>query len=207
MKAEVRFLLFLSQFFLEWEVFQTKVVEKFETHILCSITFFFFFNRAVYEIMWKNIVELVRPQMTIWRIHIESWLLKNINKHSEYNYFFPTATVVARLLRHVTIVHVRNIACLVKHYYWTKFLLHLVPEMLGFGFTPRCNWCLVDLPGWFAALVGSWLTATDQGRGSNPGWGGGEIFRTRPDRPGAHRSLLYDRYRVFPGGKAAGAWR
>jgi hypothetical protein len=42
-------------------------------------------------------------------------------------------------------------------------------------------------------------------RGSNPG--GGEIFRTRPDRPCGPPSLLYSGYRVFPGGKAAGAWR
>jgi len=33
-------------------MFQTKVVEKIETHILCSVTSFE--NRAVYEIMWKN---------------------------------------------------------------------------------------------------------------------------------------------------------
>ena len=43
-------------------------------------------------------------------------------------------------------------------------------------------------------------------RGSNPG-GGGEIFRTPPDRPWGPPSLLYNGYRVFPGGKAAGAWR
>ena len=42
-------------------------------------------------------------------------------------------------------------------------------------------------------------------RGSNPG--GGEIFRTRPDRPSGPPSLLYNGYRVSPGGKAAGAWR
>ena len=36
---------------------------------------------------------------------------------------------------------------------------------------------------------------------------GGEIFPTRPDRPWAPPSLLYNGYRVFPGGKAAGAWR
>jgi hypothetical protein len=36
--------------------------------------------------------------------------------------------------------------------------------------------------------------------------GGGEIFRTRPDRPWGPPSLLYNGYRVFPGGKAAGAW-
>src|SRR5215467_7877592 len=39
-------------------------------------------------------------------------------------------------------------------------------------------------------------------RGSNPGWG--EIFRTCPDRPWDPPSLLYNGYRVFPGGKAAG---
>jgi hypothetical protein len=29
---------YLAQFFLEWEMFQTKVVEKIKTHILCSST-------------------------------------------------------------------------------------------------------------------------------------------------------------------------
>ena len=41
-------------------------------------------------------------------------------------------------------------------------------------------------------------------RGSNPG--GGEIFRTRPDRPWGPPSLLYNGYRIFPRGKVAGAW-
>ena len=36
-------------------------------------------------------------------------------------------------------------------------------------------------------------------RESNPG--GGEIFRTCPDRPWGLRTLLYNGYRVFPGGK------
>jgi hypothetical protein len=36
---------------------------------------------------------------------------------------------------------------------------------------------------------------------------GCEIFRTRPDRPCGPSSLLYNGYRVFTGGKAAGAWR
>jgi len=31
---------------------------------------FFFLNRFVYEMMWKNIVELGGPQMTIWCMHI-----------------------------------------------------------------------------------------------------------------------------------------
>jgi len=36
-------------------------------------------------------------------------------------------------------------------------------------------------------------------QGSNPG--GGEIFRTCPDRPRGQPSLLYNGYQVFPGGK------
>ena len=34
-----------------------------------------------------------------------------------------------------------------------------------------------------------------------------QISRTRPYRPQGPPSLLYNGYRVFPGGKAAGAWR
>ena len=68
MKTYMHFLTYLSQFFPECEMFQIKVVEKIKTCILCSVTFFFFFaNRGIYEIMWKNIVESDRPQMTIWR--------------------------------------------------------------------------------------------------------------------------------------------
>jgi hypothetical protein len=40
-------------------------------------------------------------------------------------------------------------------------------------------------------------------RGSYPG--GDEIFRTCPERPWGPPSLLYNGYRVFPEGKAAGA--
>ena len=41
------------------------------------------------------------------------------------------------------------------------------------------------------------------GPGIESRWG--EIFRIRPDRPWGPPSLLYNGYRVFPGGKAAGA--
>jgi len=38
--------------------------ENRNTHFMFHI-FFFFENRTVYEIMWKNCVETERPQMTI----------------------------------------------------------------------------------------------------------------------------------------------
>ena len=72
----------LPRSFLEWEMFRTKVVEKIKTHILCSITFVE--NRSVYEIMWKNILELERPRMTIWRMRVACWISKGTDTHSEY---------------------------------------------------------------------------------------------------------------------------
>ena len=45
---------------------------------------FFFDNRAVYEIMWKSIVEQARPTMTVWRMRIVCWITKVINTDSEY---------------------------------------------------------------------------------------------------------------------------
>jgi hypothetical protein len=64
-------------------MFQTKRVEKIETHILYSKTFFSLENRAVYEIMWKIMVEPNRPQMT-WRMHIACWIPKATNTHLRY---------------------------------------------------------------------------------------------------------------------------
>ena len=61
--------------------FRKKVVEK--KHISCSITFFFL-NRAVYEIMWNNIIELGRPRMTVWRIRISCWIPKATYTHLEH---------------------------------------------------------------------------------------------------------------------------
>jgi hypothetical protein len=45
--------------------FRKKVVEKIQTHISRSVTFFFSKNRAVCEIAGKNMVETHRPHKTI----------------------------------------------------------------------------------------------------------------------------------------------
>ena len=63
-------------------MFQTKVVEKIKTHILCSITFFE--NRAIYETISKNAVEPDRLQMTMRRMHITCWIPKATNTDSDY---------------------------------------------------------------------------------------------------------------------------
>jgi len=45
--------------------------------------FFFSKNRVIYEIMWENIVQPDRPQIT-WRMRIARWVPKATNTHSEY---------------------------------------------------------------------------------------------------------------------------
>ena len=44
-------------------MFQTKVIEEIETPILCPINVFQ--NFAIYEIMWKNIIEPDMPQVAM----------------------------------------------------------------------------------------------------------------------------------------------
>jgi hypothetical protein len=56
MKTNIHFLPYLAQFFMDWEILQTKVVAKIKTHILCS-TICFLQDGAVYKIMWKDVVE------------------------------------------------------------------------------------------------------------------------------------------------------
>jgi hypothetical protein len=69
-------------------VSEKKIVEKMKARISCSRTFFFISeNLTVYEIMWKNIVERGRPQMTIRRMRIACWITKATNTHSEYVIF------------------------------------------------------------------------------------------------------------------------
>jgi len=46
-----------------------KFVEKTKTHFVFN-NFFFSENRAVFEIMWKSIVDPGRPQMATWRMRV-----------------------------------------------------------------------------------------------------------------------------------------
>ena len=76
MKTNTRFWSYLAQFFLQKEIFQTNVVENINKHILCSVIFE---NCAIYEVIWKNTVELDRSQMTIWRMGVAWWIPHNQN--------------------------------------------------------------------------------------------------------------------------------
>jgi len=51
-----------------------KFVDKIKTYTSFSLISLFFENLAVYEIMWKNIVQSDRPQMIMWRMCIAYWI-------------------------------------------------------------------------------------------------------------------------------------
>jgi hypothetical protein len=53
MKVYVNLLKYLSEFFLELEMFQTKAVEKIKTQTF-YVHFCFSENRAVYKMAWKR---------------------------------------------------------------------------------------------------------------------------------------------------------
>jgi hypothetical protein len=57
--------------------------ENQNTHFVFSD--FFYENRGVYEIMWNNLVERGRPQMTIRRMRIACWIPKATNTHRMCN--------------------------------------------------------------------------------------------------------------------------
>jgi len=69
-----------------------------------------FLNLAVYEIMWKNIVEQERPQMTIWWMRISRWVLRAAQSHTQTHtlricntYRISTAKITARSCRNATL--------------------------------------------------------------------------------------------------------
>jgi len=69
-------------------MFEMKVVEKPEKHIFLFNNYFLPENRAIHDIMWKNIVGQGRagqgrPPMT-WTMNIAYWIPKATNTHSEY---------------------------------------------------------------------------------------------------------------------------
>jgi len=104
MKTNIHFLSYLIQFFLELETFQIKVVEKLDTHILHSITFSQ--NCAVYELMWKNMVQPDKPDHNIiWCMYaarLDVWGYRHKLRICN-TYSFSTATMVMGMCLHVTI--------------------------------------------------------------------------------------------------------
>jgi len=64
-------------------MFQTKVVEKIKTRILCSVTFFFRKSCRLSDNVGKY-GTAGQATMTMWRLRIACWTHKATNRHSEY---------------------------------------------------------------------------------------------------------------------------
>jgi hypothetical protein len=79
MKNYVLFFISRSILLIMRNVSDKSCRENQKTHFVLSKLFFE--NRAVYEIVWKNVVERGRPQMTIWRMRIACWIPKATNTH------------------------------------------------------------------------------------------------------------------------------
>jgi hypothetical protein len=89
--------------------FQIKVVEKIKTHILCSATFSE--NRAVYEIMWKNIVRLegATNDKTIRCVRIKCWISKATRTHAHAQADAPLHT----RMHATTLAHAHTQECVI----------------------------------------------------------------------------------------------
>ena len=74
---------------------------------------FFPENRAVNEIMWKNIVDRGRAQMATWRVRVACWISKATNTHSQYEILicFPRQQW---LRERVVMLCCTYVACLVE---------------------------------------------------------------------------------------------
>ena len=104
-------------------MFRAKVVEKIKTHILFKKSFF---NRAIYEVMWKNMVEPDRTQTAITcrkdaRIH--TYITLN-------TYCFSTGTTVTLVHLSVTL-HVQCLSCTIH------IIINCITE------TSKQSWLLV----------------------------------------------------------------
>jgi hypothetical protein len=79
-------------------MFQTQNVEKIKSLIFMSSNFPppLPENRAVYEIMWKNVVRGGgSPQMIIWRMRIACWIPKAARAHTLRIYIFDMIYLTA----------------------------------------------------------------------------------------------------------------
>jgi len=96
-----------------------RAVEEIKLRVLCSIIIPPQKNPAIYEIMWKNIVERGRPQMAIWCMRIACWIPKATNRHSEY--VIITALHTARM-----VTRTRLVVTLHAQYLYTIILTKLI---------------------------------------------------------------------------------
>ena len=107
--------------------------KKFETHILCSKTFFK--NLDIYEIMWKNSVDLDRPQITTWGLHTACRITTATNTIFDY-VILIAFTLQPQLHKCTSMLYDTYIACLVIVKFQLQILSSVHPKSLCFHYKP-----------------------------------------------------------------------
>jgi hypothetical protein len=101
---------------------------------------FFSENRAVYVIMWKNMVQPDGPE----KIHIACWIIKAIETLSEY-IILVTFPRRQRLRERVWTLHYTHIACLVI--FFNQTMLQHALWNLWYSVLSCCVWLLANVTG------------------------------------------------------------
>jgi len=112
-ETNIHFLSYLAQFFLEWEMLPTKVVEKIKTHVLCLVTL-----KKKSRQLWDNVEKYCRAggatadNTPYAHCMLDTSGYKNTLRICN-TYWLSTATIIARTRLTVTLyVHCLSV-CLV----------------------------------------------------------------------------------------------
>jgi len=109
---------YIADYFLEWEMFQTKFVEIIKIHILYSVTFCE--NRALYEIMWKkygNARQAIDHNI-IWCMRFGCWIIKSTDTNTQNMWY-------------LLVFRCNNIYAKVPHCYYYNTLFVLINSPLN----------------------------------------------------------------------------
>ena len=87
-------------------------------------------NRSVYEITRKNIVQRVRPQMTIWHMRILCWILKATNTYTQGCVIVMVFALQLLLHERASKVRYKYVVCLyiLRNFYATPIVHVTLPE-------------------------------------------------------------------------------
>ena len=98
--------LYLDEFFLEWEMIQTKVVEKIKTQILCSITSHPRKSCSLWDNVGKHVpARQAKDDNKIWRMRTVYCITKATNTQNMQCLSFSTATMVTRTRLNATFTY------------------------------------------------------------------------------------------------------
>jgi hypothetical protein len=84
MKTYVHLWQYLAEFFLEWEIFQTNVVDKIKTHILCSVRFSRKSCHSRNNVEKYGRAKQATDDNRIGRMSFACWITKAKDTHPEY---------------------------------------------------------------------------------------------------------------------------